>query len=249
MIELGGNAVNYTIMMVVATVIGGFGGIGAELLQDWMGNTGTIEKPRPLDKDRYDLGWTASVLLGAMAAVAILYFLPPQVETTVQTDSGEVVTTISYELVKLVALSLIAGSAGSVILRALVDRLQALLERQRAQTRAAVTLGMMETIERGAQADLEDAVRTALTRHRAAIHPELQRVRSKASVSAGGSNSQPGFDQEDQTLARSFDQALTNFGSDVSGDFAQRLRVRVEDARAVLNTIDTPLPKDRSQSG
>ena len=82
-----------------------------------------------------DIGFPASLILGAIAAVAILYFFPPVVEKIVAGENNAPPkTTHEYDLIKLVALSLIVGSAGPAFLATAQSRVMSAINAQRADT-------------------------------------------------------------------------------------------------------------------
>jgi hypothetical protein len=107
------------VMIVVAAAVGAFAGLGAFALQS----------KRAADKDT-KLGWLASMLVGALASVGVLYFLSPVAKTAVTLPGGSVTTTSQYDLLKLASLSVIVGSGGRVFLTSLQARAGALLSQQ-----------------------------------------------------------------------------------------------------------------------
>ena len=112
---------NWIVMLVVAASFGALGGLVHEALHK---NSSTEER----------LGWFAGPLVGAAAALAVLYFFPPQIPTVRVAENGASTTTYVYDLVKLVALSLIAGSAGGTLLTAMQARVLAQVKEQEVQT-------------------------------------------------------------------------------------------------------------------
>lgn len=120
------------LMLLIAGGVGLIGGVGAALLETRREGTATAS------------GWKAfagSVILGGIAAVAILYFFPPQ-ETIVKDG----VSTSQYDLTRLVALALIVGSAGTSFLLTLQTRAMALVAEKQAKTTeetAQQTVGAM----------------------------------------------------------------------------------------------------------
>ncbi len=114
-------------LLVVAVVFGGLGGLVYELLV----LQGQIERPHKTEaedavqgsslatwKFTYDLGVVSRIIIGALAAVAVLWVLSP--------PSG----------FALLAVSVVAGSAGSAIFRSLEDRLLAVVsQKDAAETR------------------------------------------------------------------------------------------------------------------
>lgn len=122
---------DYLVVFIVAALAGLFGGLAAELLLNRNGETGTFELPArkgPL----FDLGGFASLLVGAVVGVAILVVFPP--ETTVTNGTGGATQVArSYDTVRLVATSLVAGSAGGSVLTALQARVTAAVNESRVQ--------------------------------------------------------------------------------------------------------------------
>src|SRR5688572_23361121 len=96
------------------------------------GRTGLIERPMKVGKGYVDLGVFASAIVGAVAAVAALWIFPPEI-TNVTAD-GTTTTTTRYDIVKVVGLSLIVGSAGGSFLIAMQARALALVKAEQAAT-------------------------------------------------------------------------------------------------------------------
>jgi hypothetical protein len=122
-------------MLLIAAAVGLIGGIGGAFL----------EMRRPEAEQAKCWPRLSSIILGGIAAVAILYFFPPQ--ETVK-EGTEVIT--QYDLAKLVALALIVGSAGSSILVALQARTTAALSEKRANS--AIGAGTASVEKLGNQA-------------------------------------------------------------------------------------------------
>jgi hypothetical protein len=100
------------IMLLVAGGVGFLGGIGAGLLE---------MRRDPAKEKEWAKLIGSSILLGGIAAVAILYFFPPEeTKTVVANGTTEIFT--GYSLTKLVALALIVGSAGGSFLLVLQKR-------------------------------------------------------------------------------------------------------------------------------
>lgn len=249
MISIGTNVIGYFVLMLSAALVGGLGGLGAELLQDWNGNTGTVEKPHPVDSTHSDLGWVASVILGAMAAIAILYFLPPQTVTTVQLDTGTTETTVQYDLIKLVALSLIAGAGGSVILKSLVDRLRALLEQERARLIMSSAHECVAQLPAQVTADLHDVLRTAIETQRVAARSRALQLSSKAAAATSPAGQVAVLQGQDDALVAQytsdFEQALNQMGGEIERRFTERLQSRASSAEALLKTVEKQAPASR----
>jgi len=113
-------------VLAVTAACGAVGGLVHELLRTHGKQDGMLEKPHR--KGLYViLGWGASVIVGAVAAIAILYFISPGQTITTTGTGGAKITTSNYDLIKVVALALIAGSAGASLLTSLQSRLAALI--------------------------------------------------------------------------------------------------------------------------
>ena len=166
MIELAPD-VDYVYMILLAAGVGAIGGLGAELLIKRGEETGTLEVPGRLSGTRFvDIGFPASLILGAIAAVAILYFFPPVVETVTAGANGAAPTTThEYDLVKLVALSLIVGSAGPAFLSTAQSRLMSALNAQRAETAVETGKTQVDQVAESAKAAVPGAVQEAISQH------------------------------------------------------------------------------------
>src|SRR5205085_4005435 len=81
---------DYFAMLATAMVAGAFGGIAFELMQTRFRNhTGALETPHRLNDGHYiDLGFWSSIFLGAITAVAVLYFFPPETQITIQNGTS-----------------------------------------------------------------------------------------------------------------------------------------------------------------
>jgi hypothetical protein len=155
MIELTGPN-GYWQMLLIAMGCGAVGGLAFELLQKRFGNIGVLEIPRIFGRGRFsDLGWIASVIIGAVTAVAVLYFLSPEVRTVMQGSDGTTTTTAEYDLVRLVALSLITGSAGPSFLNALQQKVLTALNAQEKEAAQSAGITAVETLGNEGKADLK----------------------------------------------------------------------------------------------
>jgi hypothetical protein len=146
------------LVIIVAALSGAAGGVLAELLQSRGTITGALEMPSHIDAQPaqarlLELGWFSSVILGAGAGIVILYFLPPTV--TINGDT-------SYDVVKGIALTLLAGSFGRTVLTSLQARLLASLKDQQARSTAEVAATQLDRQAKGAHADVAAAVRVAV---------------------------------------------------------------------------------------
>jgi hypothetical protein len=114
---------DYLGVLAIAAGCGLVGGFVYELLQTRRRGTGRIELPGRVGRSQYfDLGFFASIIVGGVAAVAVLYVFPPRLDLAVTGSDGHTTVTGQYDLIKLIAISLIAGSAGAGILAGLQGR-------------------------------------------------------------------------------------------------------------------------------
>jgi hypothetical protein len=158
------HTIDYVVMILVAAGIGAIGGLGAELLIKRSESTGTIEIPHKLKgTNLVALGFPASILVGAIAAVAVLYFFPPVTETIAPaTATMAAKTTREYNLVKLVPLALIVGSAGPAFLATAQSRLMSALSAQKAEAVAETARNQIAQVTESAKAAVPGAVRQAV---------------------------------------------------------------------------------------
>ncbi len=167
---------NTVVMLLIALGVGLLGGVGAALLE-WKKGQKEAEGGGTAPKLGF-LGVFASVALGGIAAVAVLYFFPPITE--VKNQAGDV-TERSYDLVKLVAFSLLVGTAGAAILQSMQSRALGQIEAGKANAEKAAAV---DTASNGvaAMADsVPDAVKASITAPSTNIEQTLQ----TAGVSAG----------------------------------------------------------------
>jgi hypothetical protein len=156
---------DYIVMLLIAAGIGAIGGLGAELLIKRSESTGTIELPHRLKESQLvALGLPASLIVGAIAAVAALYFFSPVTETVVPAASVATTSTVThqYSLAKLVPLALIVGSAGPAFLASAQSRLVSALNAQRVDAVASTAKNQLTQVEESAKAAVPGAVRKAL---------------------------------------------------------------------------------------
>lgn len=146
------------LVVLIAGLMGAAGGVLAELLQTRGTVTGALELPGHIEGQPklLELGLLSSVILGAGAGIAILYFLPPTL--TINGDT-------SYDVVKGIALTLLAGSFGRTVLTSLQARLIASLKDQQARSTADVAATQLDRQAKGAEADAVAAVKQAVEGH------------------------------------------------------------------------------------
>jgi hypothetical protein len=153
MVELSGFW-DYLGLFALAAVLGAVGGVAFELLQKRGRNmTGALEWPHRLQCGRYrDLGSWSSVILGAIAALAALWVFPPTAKT-VTNAAGNMHTITEYDVIKVVGLSLVIGSAAGSFLSALQARALALVKAQEAETTKKVAAGQIAEVKKAAEAN------------------------------------------------------------------------------------------------
>jgi hypothetical protein len=144
---------DYTRLFTLAAILGAIGGLVFELLQAHRGQTGWVELPRSVQGRRYrDWGVFANMVIGAVAAVAALWIFPPE-EKTVVDAMGKSITTTQYDVIKVVGLSLIIGSAGSSFLSAMQARALALVKDQQANQAVVVASKQLALVQSSVEAD------------------------------------------------------------------------------------------------
>jgi hypothetical protein len=153
------------IMMLVAAGVGAVAGLGAYVLQS--------------KSDDDNLEWPGSVLIGAIASLGVLYFLSPITKTAITLPAGSVKTTSQYDLLKLVSLSAIVGSAGRAFLAAMQARATGLLNQKAVADVKATTPKALEQAQARIGADVEGVKAQIST-----LAPELHALAGAAGVPA-----------------------------------------------------------------
>jgi hypothetical protein len=161
------HTVDYVYMLLIAAGVGAVGGLGAELVMNRAESSGTLALPGSTkDKAIWRMGFPASLIVGAIAAVAVLYFFPPVVEKIVTGTNGAPAKTVNqYELAKLVPLALIVGSAGPAFLSTAQSRLMSALNAQKAEAVAETAKSQVDQIATSAAATVGPAVHAAVAQH------------------------------------------------------------------------------------
>jgi hypothetical protein len=187
MVTLTG-AVDYVWLFLTAAISGAVGGLAYELLRPGRSDTPTGEietsgwlrvpfyrgQPRP---PIIELGVFSSLIVGAIAAVAAAYFFTPEVQVKEMVRGVEVVTT-KWQIVKVVPLSLIVGSAGGAFLTAMQSRVLAQVNAERVESAKAVGKATNVSVAENGKA----AVGRALATLAARVQPRAeQSVREAAS--------------------------------------------------------------------
>jgi hypothetical protein len=129
----------WVVMLLVALGVGMIGGVGAAFIE---GKAKVAAKPP--ETKHWFLDTTACIVLGGLAAVAVMYFFVP-IKEVIPEDGSK--PEVFYELIKLVPLSIIVGSAGTYFLQGFQKRIESAVVAQEgaqavdsAQTVAAFAL-------------------------------------------------------------------------------------------------------------
>lgn len=139
-------------MLMIAGGVGLLGGIAAALLE--------LRSAKDGKASGCGFGtFMSSVFLGGVAAVAILYFFPPQ--ENIPAPGGAGGTVAVYNLTKLVALALIVGSAGTAFLLAMQARGLAALKAERTDATQATASEMIKGLGDQASALAKAGVKEA----------------------------------------------------------------------------------------
>jgi hypothetical protein len=157
-IQLNGTG-DYLLVIAIAGAGGLLGGLAAELLLNRDGVTGAFELPGRRKGGLFDLGGFSSLVVGVVAGIAILLVMPPQVTVATSATDGSV--TSAYEPLRLVATSLVAGSAGGSVLTALQARVTSAINAARVEFVRARAEDEVDRVRDVAKGQLEEAVRKA----------------------------------------------------------------------------------------
>jgi hypothetical protein len=175
---------DYVWLFVIAGCFGAVGGFAYELLQVRSGDqTGTVELAGRRGSGFYDFGFFASLALGAIAAMAISYFFTPEVLVKTGEPPNEVITT-KWQIVKVVPLSIIVGSAGGAFLTAMQARVLAQLNAQKATTTAAVSKTAIAQIAQAARAASQTAAVTPAEEAVVATERAVTAIDAQAALAA-----------------------------------------------------------------
>jgi hypothetical protein len=197
------NPSDFVFLFVLAAVAGMIGGLAAELLLTRDGETGAFELPGRKGAV-FDLGGIAGLLVGAVVGVAILIVFPP--ETTIVTNAadGSTSSVRGYDIVRLVATSLVAGSAGGSVLSGLQARVTAAVNESRVQFTAAAGQQQIDQMLETATASVSDAARAGTAG--GAARPGGARPRGALSDAGPGAPGDP--DAATEAVAASATDAL-----------------------------------------
>ncbi|HWO84309.1 MAG TPA: hypothetical protein VNM38_11055, partial [Solirubrobacterales bacterium] len=155
----------------------------------------------------------------------ILYFFPPTQEVLVPVEGKEPEKTISYNLVALVALALIVGTAGAAFLQALQTRALALTKAQQGETATATAMAAVSGFAKQAEATTEAQIKASSTD----IKRELQR----------STPLQPG----------EADEIIEDLADKASSAIAEDLESHVEATQQVIAAAASGEHLDRSEVG
>jgi hypothetical protein len=141
---------DYVVLFILAATFGALGGLAYELLLARGQEAGGVEWPgrRTAVPHFLDLGFLASMFLGAVAAVAVSYFFTPETQVKV-TEGGKELIKTQWQIVKVVPLSLIVGSAGGAFLSAMQARVLAQLKEQEAEATKRTAQAITEQLATG----------------------------------------------------------------------------------------------------
>lgn len=197
------HTIDYVYMLLIAGGVGAIGGLGAELLLKRADDTGTLMLPSQLKgMHLVKLGFPASLIIGAIAAVAILYFFPPVTATVTPAGNGGTPTTShEYDLVKLVALSLIVGSAGPAFLTSAQSRLASALNAQKADTLTAAGHNQAQQMAASATAVAPGAVQGAVAQNMPHATPQQIRAVAEAATASLEEALKPQLEVAQQQIA------------------------------------------------
>jgi hypothetical protein len=134
------------LMILAAAGVGAFAGLGAYALQS-----------RAAAEADKKLSAPASMLVGGLASVGILYFVSPVVHTSITLPQGSVKETSQYDLLKLVSLAAIVGSAGRAVLTSLQSRVGAAVSEKTSANMVAEAPKAAEAASGKIQADVDKA--------------------------------------------------------------------------------------------
>lgn len=123
--------------LVLVALFGAVGGFVYELVLERLNNSGMLEKWASVRDDQgqrtyWDIGFVASVVVGAVAAVGFLYFLPPETTTVLSAQpGGDPVVTRLYDPWKLFPVALIVGTGGVSFIKAMRERVLRVITEER----------------------------------------------------------------------------------------------------------------------
>ena len=120
---------DYVHLFLYSASFGAVGGLAYALLQVSSADSGFLALPW-IHRGRVGLGFFASVIVGAIAAMAVSYFFTPEALVKATVNGKQVIQT-KWQIVKVIPLSIIVGSAGGAFLDAMRGRVLAELNAQK----------------------------------------------------------------------------------------------------------------------
>jgi len=237
---------SYFGMFAAAIISGAIGGFVFELMpaqaECHMGLVKIPSRPKGADGSKdssFDLGFVSNVLLGAVASVAILYFFPPETQIITKGTDGGTSTSYTYDLVKLVALSLIVGSAGPGFLSSIQSRLMGALDAQR-QDLARTTNEELDKINKDAVTKVAAVAQEKREKVEEVIRQNAPQVSSSTTSPASRNGNGKAVLESDQAVAdgASAEDLITKLHAicdSAEADLKQQIDVVVEDAKKSIN--------------
>jgi hypothetical protein len=148
---------SYVLLFGTAAIMGGLGGLVYELLRPFRRRAGLLEVPSSFQRSHLNLGFWSGIVVGAVAAMAALWAMPP--ETVIVNVVGEESTsTSSYDIVRVVGLSLIVGSAGGTFITALQARALLLIKNEELAAEKQKSADVLTLLGEGASPDQSDVL-------------------------------------------------------------------------------------------
>jgi hypothetical protein len=129
---------DYVVLILAAAGGGAIGGLAAALVPT---TSPGVNKPRVL----------TGPVVGAIAAMAVLLVFPGTKESTTAVN-GQLVSTTTWSLLRLVPVALISGWAGPKVLAVLQDRLLAVTKEAQVNSTAAVAKAEIDKLATANQA-------------------------------------------------------------------------------------------------
>lgn len=167
---------DYLRLFGLAAALGVIGGLANELLHTVRGRNGNLRMPKyQRAHGLVYLGFFGPLILGGVAAVIVLVFLPlgSQPRTTA---SGQTVTDRTYDPLRVVPLALAAGVGGSAVLTAAQGRLLAMVNQQKAEFLEASLSGSLDR----AAADAADKASKEVASRLKQLKPQVQQAVAQA---------------------------------------------------------------------
>ena len=241
MITLAGTF-DYVTMLGLTLLFGSLGGFVGELLQTRSvaaevarggggsddTEVGAIQLPKLIGSRLFDLGVVASVLVGAGAALAALYFFPPAVNITVQASTGQATTSTQYDIVKLVALALLIGTAGPSFLTSMQSRVQAAVSENKAQAAKKISADQIDDVTAAAQTSVPKAVESALQSKASALRQVLQGAAQSAPADAARTTA---------TASGQIDDLMSEIAKEAVADVQDELRQHADSAKKAIAAL------------